>query len=273
MSVSTYTLEATIARPYFRHRSGAAMQGHGYAQPVKQPPPTGVLVFLRVLFVVISVLSFGLLMWTMMLRLAIVTRRALDWGLFAASIVVEFLGLYLMGSEPGDEIHTAGGWTGLALVLGGMVAAIAYYLSADIRHFHQLRFPGYGAQQPPVAAPAYGYPQPRSPYTTTTAPQASPLHRPPMPNTPAPNTPAPHTPAPHSPAPHSPASHTPIPQTPVAPSSAPRDAAPHSPVPPPPAPQRPAPARIDQVRAELDELSDYLRQHDGRQDGNHEGGR
>jgi hypothetical protein len=36
-----------------------------------------------------------------------------------------------------------------------------------------------------------------------------------------------------------------------------------------PPPQRPAPARIDQVRAELDELSDYLR----RQDGDHEGGR
>ncbi|MEU0948734.1 hypothetical protein ABZ379_39600 [Streptomyces canus] len=32
---------------------------------------------------------------------------------------------------------------------------------------------------------------------------------------------------------------------------------------PPPPPQRPAPARIDQVRAELDELSDYLRKHDG----------
>jgi hypothetical protein len=28
-------------------------------------------------------------------------------------------------------------------------------------------------------------------------------------------------------------------------------------------PQRPAPARIDQVRAELDELSDYLRKHEG----------
>ncbi|MBK3648045.1 hypothetical protein JHN46_46610 [Streptomyces sp. MBT33] len=38
-------------------------------------------------------------------------------------------------------------------------------------------------------------------------------------------------------------------------------------------PQRPAPARIDQVRAELDELSDYLRKHPGGSDGNHEGGR
>ncbi|MFI6657771.1 hypothetical protein ACIBL8_19885 [Streptomyces sp. NPDC050523] len=49
-----------------------------------------------------------------------------------------------------------------------------------------------------------------------------------------------------------------VPQTPVTP----------APVPPPP-PQRPAPARIDQVRAELDELSDYLRKHPG----DHEGGR
>ncbi|MBD9736186.1 hypothetical protein IGX29_31225, partial [Streptomyces sp. H28] len=30
----------------------------------------------------------------------------------------------------------------------------------------------------------------------------------------------------------------------------------------------PAPQRIDQVRAELDELSDYLRRHDGH-DGHH----
>ncbi|MER6122733.1 hypothetical protein ABT173_08570 [Streptomyces sp. NPDC001795] len=38
---------------------------------------------------------------------------------------------------------------------------------------------------------------------------------------------------------------------------------PYTPTPPPPQPQRPAPARIDQVRAELDELSDYLRKHEG----------
>ncbi|MFJ8534373.1 hypothetical protein [Streptomyces sp. NPDC093591] len=219
------------------------MQGHGYTQPVKQQPPTGVLVFLRVFFVVISVCSFGMLMWTMMLRLAIVTRKALDWCLFAASIVVEFLGLYLMGSEPGEEIHTAGGWTGFTLVLGGLVASISYYLAAEIRHFHQLRFPGHPAQQ----APAYGYPQPQSPYTATTVPQTPPIPQAPIP-------------------------HTPIPRTPAPPSPEPRDAAPHAPVPPPPAP-RPAPARIDQVRAELDELSDYLRQHDGRQSGTDEGGR
>lgn len=212
------------------------MQGHGYPQPVNQPPPTGWLVFLRVVFVVMSVLSFGLLMWVMMLRLAIVTRRALDWCLFTASIVVEFLGLYLMGSEPGDEIHTVGGWTGLVLVLGGMVAAIAYYLAADIRHFHQLRFSGYSGQRP--TSPAYGYPQAQSPYTATTVPQSPPIPQTPVPRTPMSNTPMSNTPAP-----------------------------------PPTPPQRPAPARIDQVRAELDELSDYLRKHDTRQDGDHESGR
>ncbi|CAM5330372.1 hypothetical protein SVIOM342S_02197 [Streptomyces violaceorubidus] len=45
--------------------------------------------------------------------------------------------------------------------------------------------------------------------------------------------------------------------------------APAAPVAPPPQ-HRPAPARIDQVRAELDELSDYLRHHDG---GHQQGGR
>jgi hypothetical protein len=43
----------------------------------------------------------------------------------------------------------------------------------------------------------------------------------------------------------------------------------HAPVPQPP--QRPAPSHIEQVRAELDELSDYLRKHDGRNDGSESG--
>jgi hypothetical protein len=206
------------------------MQGHGQAQPVKQPPPTGLLVFLRVFFVVISVCSLGLLGWTMMLRLAIVTRKSLDWGLFVATFAAEVLGLVLLGTEPGDEIHTVGGWTGLALLLGSLVIAISYYLAADIRHFHQLHYAaaGYAPHQPPPA-PAYGYPQPpqsqpQSPYAAAPVPQ------------------------------------TPVPQMPVPPTDqTPRPSAPTPP------PQRPAPARIDQVRAELDELSDYLRKHeDGR---------
>ncbi|MFJ4472705.1 hypothetical protein ACIP2X_35185 [Streptomyces sp. NPDC089424] len=206
------------------------MHGHGYTQPVKQPPPTAWLVLVRVLFVAISVLSLGFLTWTMLLRLAVVTRRSLDWGLFVAVLAVDILAVVLLGTEPGDEIHTPGGWTGLFLLLGTLVAVLAYYLAAEVRHFHQLRL---GGGHTPL--PGYGYPQP--PYThATTVPQTQARTTPPRPS--------------HGPNP----SHTPppIPTTP---------------------PQRPAPARIDQVRAELDELSDYLRKQDGRRDGEHEGGR
>ncbi|MGA5896373.1 hypothetical protein [Streptomyces venetus] len=71
---------------------------------------------------------------------------------------------------------------------------------------------------------------------------------------------------PHPAPPYTPSS-TPVPQPPA-------HQTPQHPMP--PSPQRPAPARIDQVRAELDELSDYLRRQDGRTDGapgDSEGGR
>ncbi|MFG2603826.1 hypothetical protein ACGFT2_09790 [Streptomyces sp. NPDC048514] len=262
------------------------MQGLGYGQPVKQPPHTGWLVFLRVLFVVLGFFSIGFLSWAMLLRLALVTRRSLDWGLFVAVLAADVLSLTLLATEPGDEVNTTGGYVGMLLLLGGLVCATAYYLAADIRHF-MMRQQAYAAQR---SAPAYGYPGPANPYSGTqaaTAP-AVPHHStaqpaptgphtpPPVPHTPVPHTPVPHTPVPHTPVPHTPVPHTPVPHT-------------HTPVPRPPSPtppsRRPAPARIDQVRAELDELSDYLRQHgvrrdgepggghDGRQDAGHEGGR
>jgi len=107
------------------------MHGHGYAQPVKQPPPTGWLVFVRVLLVALSVLTIGLLAWILLLRLAIVTRKSLDWGLLVAAVAADVLSLVLMGTEPGDEIHTTGGWLGLALLFGTLIAAISYYLGGD----------------------------------------------------------------------------------------------------------------------------------------------
>ncbi|MFG3133722.1 hypothetical protein [Streptomyces tendae] len=67
----------------------------------------------------------------------------------------------------------------------------------------------------------------------------------------------------------------PQPSYPYTPAPAPAPAPVQAPVPPyqaPPPQHHPAPARIDQVRAELDELSDYLRNHDGR-DGGHQTGR
>lgn len=125
------------------------MQGHGYPQPAKPPPPTGALVLVRVLFVGISVFCIGFLAWTMLLRLAIVTRKSLDWGLFVAALAADVLSIVLLGSEPGEDVHTAGGYLGITLLLGTLVASIAYYLAADIRHFQQLRYGGgYGGQQP-----------------------------------------------------------------------------------------------------------------------------
>ena len=209
------------------------MQGHGYAPPVKQPPHVGWLVFLRVLFVALGILSIGFLAWAMMLRLAIVTRKSLDWGLFVAALAADILSIVLLGSEPGEDVHTPGGYLGIALLFVTLVAVIAYYLAADVRHFQQLRY-DHAAQRLPAPVGAYGYPQrqpqpptPQPPYTATPVPQTTP---PPIPR-------------------------TPVPQPPI----------------PTPSPQRPAPARIDQVRAELDELSDYLRNHDGGQHGRHDG--
>ncbi|MFD4346213.1 hypothetical protein ACFWQ6_15345 [Streptomyces coelicoflavus] len=76
------------------------------------------------------------------------------------------------------------------------------------------------------------------------------------------------TPGPHpAPGPHYGPAHSVGPYAPPAPAQ--------RPVAPPPQ-HHPAPARIDQVRAELDELSDYLRHHDGGSHdgrGHHQGGR
>ncbi|MET8688324.1 hypothetical protein ABZV77_29365 [Streptomyces sp. NPDC004732] len=192
---------------------------HGYGYAPQQPPPSssGTHVTLRVLFVVLTVLTCGLLAWAAMLRLALVTRKAYNWFLFALVTALDVLAVALMGVDPGQDEFQGPGSAGMVVMLCTMVAAVAYYLYGDIRHFSPYRQqqlqqqPQYVGYVPPQAMAqtrpeaSYGYPQ-----------QSTPM---PMP-TPAP-APAP-TPAP-----------------------------------------APAPARIDQVRAELDELSDYLRKQEG----------
>lgn len=207
------------------------MQGHGYAPPPPKRPSTGVLVVLRVIFVAVPILSIGFLAWVATLRAAIVTRRAVDWWVFAASVVVLGISFAFLSTDHTDDFSTPNGNTGMIILLLNAVACVGYFLYADIRHHSRLH--QVGAGQPPMA-PGYGYPQPASPFTAATVPSTPqpPYGAPPMPHTPAP--------------------HVPVPQPPV-----------------PAPPQRPAPARIDQVRAELDELSDYLRKHPG----NPEGGR
>ncbi|MFF3418630.1 hypothetical protein ACFYW9_28650 [Streptomyces sp. NPDC002698] len=122
----------------------------------------------------------------------------------------------------------------LAVALILGAGSVAYYLANDIRFHNAGRRPiGYVPLHPPTAPGPYGHPQP--------APSAPPY----------------------------PGFHVSQPQAqPPVPQAYP----PNTPMPQPP-PQRATPARIDQVRAELDELSDYLRRHGDRRDGDHEGGR
>ncbi|WP_020120841.1 hypothetical protein [Streptomyces canus] len=111
----------------------------------------------------------------------------------------------------------------MSLVLLFGLFSSVYFLVMDIRVHQQRRFAGFPPPQGPTAHTGYGYPQPAP------QPQPQPPYTPTLQPQPQPS--APPVPAPG--------------------------------VLPPPPPQRPAPARIDQVRAELDELSDYLRKHDG----------
>ncbi|APY87888.1 hypothetical protein DCW30_08715 [Streptomyces alfalfae] len=198
------------------------MHGPGFAPPVQPPHSGGNPVTLRVVFVVLAVMSCGLLAWAPMLRIATVTRKSHDWVLFAVVTVLDVTAFILIGVDPGEDEFQRPGNAGMVVMLCTMTAAVAYYLFADIRHVGRHRqppFTGYAPQQP-----AYGYPAPHTP-----VPAPAPTHH--------------HTP-------------TPAP-TPTPPPAYPQ---PDGTVQP---PSRPAPARINQVRAELDELSDYLRKQEG----------
>ncbi|WP_258564407.1 hypothetical protein [Streptomyces himalayensis] len=213
------------------------MHGHGQLPPPRHRPTQGVQITLRVVFVALAVLSCGFLAWPALLRLAVTTRRRLDWILFTAKVVLDIVVITLLVQDPGEEEFTTWrGNVGMGILLVGLLVVVAYYLAADIRHYSR---PATGAYAPATGYTqpqgGYGYPGPHpQPYNATTVP------------------------TPQASAPSPPPSQPSAPFTPAVP-----------PGPQPPAPGRPAPARIDQVRAELDELSDYLRKQDG---GMHSGG-
>ncbi|WP_330288518.1 hypothetical protein [Streptomyces sp. NBC_00576] len=210
------------------------------------PPPTrsaGTVITLRVLIAAAGFLSCGLLACLPLFRVAFLRGRWFNWTAAWVSLPLSIVCLAVVGSV--EESNADGDIAlAIALILGAL--ASAYFLVMDLRQDNRQRqYVDYAPAPAPTVPPGYGYPPP-SPYANMqTGPQ------PPMPHTPIPQP------------------HVPTPQPPVS----------HGPVPPPP--QRPAPARIDQVRAELDELSDYLRKHDSNgngnpnvnPDGNHEGGR
>jgi len=222
------------------------MYGHGAAPPSRS---SGTVITLRVLLTAVGFLTCGLFACVPLFRVAVLRGKWIDWVLAWVSLPVSIGALAVIGALPEGDHRTD---VALAVVLLTGAFSGVYFLAADIAYFRaRPPFPGYiPPQQPPVG---YGYPRPASPYAAT-----------------PPHTPAPSAPMAQAPLPRNPMAQTPMAQNPMAQTHVPQ---PHTPVPPLAPPQRPAPARIDQVRAELDELSDYLRQREGNHQGNHEDGR
>ncbi|MFG3239668.1 hypothetical protein [Streptomyces sp. NPDC048157] len=215
--------------------------------PPRRVPSRAWIVSMRVLFLVLSVGSVGILLWSPLLRLAIVRRRASDWWLTGAGFVFVCVLIPVLGRDGNDE-PTGIDNVLIPLLLVTMLGSIAYYLVGDVRHYDRLTkqhpMGGYSAVPP---APGYGYGYPYAPTVPTRMPSAAPMPAPIPAQAPAPLVrPAQQPQQPQQPQPSPWQQQQPHPQ-------------PH------PAPHpHPHPHRIDQVRAELDELSDYLREEEGR---------
>lgn len=206
-----------------------------YGHGAAPPPPSGASVITqRVLYAAAGILCCGLLACVPLFRVAFLRRRTLDWAVAWVSIPLSIACAAVAGALP--ESDSRADVAVFAMLLLG-AAATAYYLIVDIR-LHHPRHGGAHPAQPSPHATTMHAPGPHAPYAFPQ--QASPYAPTPVPQPQPP--------------------HTPVPPTPVPPQSQSQP------------PQRPAPARIDQVRAELDELSDYLRRQDGQQDTS-EGGR
>ncbi|MER5895243.1 hypothetical protein [Streptomyces sp. NPDC001876] len=208
------------------------MHGYGYPpeqQPRRRPSPA-TLVTLRVLFVALTMLSCGFLAWAAMLRLAIVTRRKLDWYLLALVFALNVGLIVFFGTLPEDaeEMTDAEAFIGIGWLFVVVVGTVTYYLYAEIRHFGP-----YGGSRPgPTPLPYGGY----------------------VPAQTVPSAPA---------APGPTYGYPPVPTPPTPPAQPPAATPPPAPATPPAGPSPASPQRLDQVRAELDELSDYLRKEGG----------
>ncbi|MFF2899297.1 hypothetical protein [Streptomyces sp. NPDC057966] len=229
--------------------------------PPRRVPSRAWIVSMRVLFGVLSVGSVGLLLWSPLLRLAIVRRRTSDWWLTGAGFVFVCVLLPILGRDGNDE-PTGIDNVLIPLLLVTMLGSFAYYLVGDIRHYERLtkQHPtgGYTAAPPvPGHGNGYGNGYQYAPTVPTRMPAPAPAPAP-VPMAAPTATPAP-APAP-APAP--------VPSPPSVPAQQPPAAPRQQPLPQPaPSPQphpHSHPQRIDQVRAELDELSDYLRKEEGR---------
>ncbi|WP_392753336.1 hypothetical protein [Streptomyces sp. LN590] len=218
------------------------MYGPGHPpQPTPMPPrrlPSRAwIVSMRVLFVVLSVCSIGLLLWAPLLRLAIVRRRTSDWWLTGAGFVFICVLLPIIGRDGSNADANGIDFVLIPMLFLAMLGAPVYYLVADIRHYEQLeKQPFAGGYLPP----GYGY---------TTVPVQQPR--------PAQSQQYQQQPQPQQYQQHQPPRYQPHSQGGAHPGSSQAQPAQRASAPTPP-------HRIDQVRAELDELSDYLRKEEDR---------
>jgi hypothetical protein len=215
------------------------MYGHGGTPPIRGAVT---VIALRVLFSVAGLLSCGLFACLPLFQVALRRGRWFDWMAAWVTLPVSIGLLGIVGTLPESDHWGDVALTGSVVLSAG---SVAYYLVSDIR-FHRAwrRSTRYAPFHVQTAHGPYGFPQPAQPappYPAVLMSQPQPQPQPPGPQ--------------------------PQPQL-----SVPQPYLPNAPMPQPP-PRRVPPARIDQVRAELDELSDYLRKHDDRWDGEHEGGR
>lgn len=223
--------------------------------PTPAPPraagPSAATVTVRVLITVLVVLSLGFLAWVAMLRIAIMRRSGRDWALFWVQLVLN------IGCVVPLEQRFADTWmntAGMVVLLVQMAIVTCYFLVVDIRHHQPAPVVIMVPSPPPPGSypygtPGYGYGYPPAAVTAPGPTTGPPPHLPPHP-TAGPPTGPPTGPMPYAAAPP----RAQVPPPPAAPAPVPPSA---------PAPGAP---RIDQVRAELDELSDLLR-HTGEDDG------
>ncbi|MFE0425447.1 hypothetical protein [Streptomyces sp. NPDC058953] len=231
------------------------MHGPGYAPPREGPPSSAAVVLLRAMFMALALLSCGLLAWAAMLRLAVLRRRPLDWALFVATIVLTAALVFTIATWGSDtdakEGNNVDGFVAIGLIATGVAVAV-HFLVADLRRIDLMRLEWERTQGRPQ-----GYAAPPAAHPATHP--AGGFGPPPGPVPPGYGYPPPAATVP-GPGYGYPAVNTPPPPAPGPP-----------PAPAQPQPQAGAPApRIDQVRAELDELSDYLRK--GSRDNGDNGG-
>lgn len=163
------------------------MHGPGLPPQHGHQPSSGGVVALRVLFALLPILSCGFLAWATMLRLALLTRKTVDWMLLAASAVLSVAWVVLIGLDPTEDTT---GWQSDLGAGGTLLTALTtcvYFLVADIRHYEvraagAAAAPWYPARPAPYAssqAPSYGYPPAQTPVPPQMPPQAPPQPTPP----------------------------------------------------------------------------------------------